>query len=124
MARQYDTPFHGELSSADASTPAAITLYGPRSVAPVTVGPNDFVIITDILIVAGADLVVTLFDGADTTPDAGEVIAKGSFPENGGASCSLQTPHICQTGTTVKVKAGGAGQVDVTIRGKVVQYAS
>jgi len=117
-------PFHGEFSSADASAlseaNSRVLLYGAGSTTAVTVGTNDQVIVTDVMIVAGAALTVQVYDGADNTVGAGERIAQGNFAANGGLSHGGRTPHFCQKGTWPKVKTSGAGQVDVIVRGTIV----
>ena len=111
---------HGEFSSSNASSltepQSRITLYGPASTSAVTLGASDYVVVTDVVITTGTSLTVTIFDGADATPDAGEVIYKGTV--NGTAQFSaLLTPHYCQVGTWPHVKTSGSGQVDVVLRG-------
>jgi hypothetical protein len=125
MQNRYTTGalLHGEFSSADASglseANARILLYGAGSTTAVTLDSNDNVVITDVLIVAAAALTVTVYDGANNTVGAGEVVAKGSFPANGGAALNFSAPHVCQKGTWPKVLTSGAGQIDVYIKGYI-----
>lgn len=116
-------PFHGEFSSADASAlneaSSRFSLYGAGSTSAITLASHERVVITDIAIVAGAALTVTLYDGSDTTVGGGEQILKGDFAANGGISSRLAVPHYGQTGSYPKVKTSGAGQIDVTIRGVI-----
>ena len=116
-------PFHGEFSSTDASAPgtepdARVTLYDMLKAA-ITITATQTVVITDITIVAGSAMTVTIFDGANTTVEAGERIAKGNFAANGGQSSKLATPHFCKVGTYPKVLTSVAGQVDVILHGYV-----
>src|SRR4051794_8687733 len=108
-----DTLYHGEFSSADASAlsepNSRILLYGPGSTTALTVGSTDQVVITDVRIIAGAALTVQVYDGANNSVGAGEVIDQGNFAANGGAAHDLLTPHTCQAGTWPKVKTSGAG---------------
>lgn len=123
MSLNLDNPFHGEFASADASAlsepNARITMYG-RDKNVITLLSTDIVVITDIVTCAGAALTVTLFDGADATPDAGEIIEQGDWSANGGVREGAVTPHYCKVGTYPKVKTSGAGAVKVGIRGHIV----
>lgn len=119
-----DSPFHGEFSSADASSPATepdarIALYN-RDKAAITLASTDIVVITDITIVTESALRVDVFDGANTTIANGERIAAAQFGANGGQSSGLTTPHFCKAGTYPKVKTSGAGQVDVILHGHIL----
>lgn len=116
--------FHGEFSSSDASAlseaNSRILLYGAGSTTAITLASTDRVHITDILIVAAVALTVTIYDGADNTAGAGEVVAYGDFAANGGVAHSTAlSPHVCQAGTWPKVKTSGAGAVKVVIRGRI-----
>lgn len=118
--------FHGEFTSADASAlseaNSRITLYSIENAGTITLASNERVVITDIFVLAGAALTVTLYDGGDNSVAAGERILLGNFAANGGLNGPLATPHYCQRGPTngyPKVKTSGAGQVDVTIRGVI-----
>lgn len=119
-------PFTGVFSSADASAlneaNSRFTLYTVGSSTALVLAANERVVITDLAVVVGSALAVTVYDGADAIVDAGEVILKGSFGTNGGISQNLQVPHYgsaCQS--YPKVKTGGAGQVDAVIRGVIVR---
>lgn len=119
-------PFHGEFTSADASAPAnvaaaTIALYGAGSTTAITVGANDQVLVTSIVITSAAAITVWIFDGTNTTVGAGEVILQGDFPVNGGVSYQDNViPHYCQKGTFPLCKTSGAGAVKVTIRGTII----
>lgn len=117
-------PIHGEFSSTDASAlneaNSRIKLYNRDGVEITSLGSTDQVIITDLVVsAAGADLTVTVYDGADATPDVGEIISRGKWPEMGGVAEEATTPHYCKAGTFPKVKTTGAGQVYVQIRGHI-----
>jgi hypothetical protein len=129
-------PFHGEFSSADASAlseansrftlfPAGFIKAGTTITLKSSTEGTDtllgsVVIITDILISIGASaLAVQVYDGADNTVDAGELVAKAQVLINTNTSIRLFVPHYCMAGTYPKVKTSGAGQVDVTIHGLI-----
>ena len=121
--------FHGEFSSADASglneSQSRFALYGARSTAALTLNAADVVTITDISVSSGGtNLTVQVYDGADATVDAGELVFKGVVPTNSTQSMRLVTPHECQVGKYPKIKTSGAGQVDVIIHGTIVRTGS
>lgn len=113
--------FHGEFSSADPSAlseaNSRITLYGDGSTTAITLAATDQVIITDINTGSGASNVITVYDGADATVDAGEKILY-MRQTTVGAAMSLLTPRFCQVGTYPKVK-GSAVQTDVVVHGYI-----
>jgi len=115
--------FHGEFTSADASAlsepNSRFTLYEYGGTSTITLGATDTAVISDLTIVTGAALTVTVYDGADNTVDAGEVIARGNFPANGGETHKSGCPHSCQIGTYPKIKTSGAGQIDGVVRGYI-----
>lgn len=116
------SPIHGDFSSADASalaeTAQRFTLYPYGGSTSMTIGSTDYVTVTDLSISsAGTNLTVTIFDGADTVSSSGELIWKGVVPTNTTQPVRLSVPHACQVGTYPKVKASGAGQVDVVMHG-------
>jgi hypothetical protein len=116
--------FHGEFSSSDTSAlseaNSRFALYGSRSTAAITLDATDVVTITDIAITsAGTNLTVSIYDGANATVDAGELIHKAIIPTNTVQSLSLLTAQDCQKGTYPKLKASGSGQVDAVIREQV-----
>lgn len=120
--------FHGEFSSADASglseENSRFTLYGAGSVSSLTIAAGDYVQVTDINIMTGGAMTVEIYDGSDNTVDAGEKLYEGSLPANGGICDTLSTQHVCQKGTYPKVKTSASGQIDVTIRGTIIQQPS
>lgn len=121
--RVYGREFHGDFSSADASglseSNSRIALYERGTTTAITLGTTQRVVVTDVVVVAGAALTVTVYDGADATASTGERIVMGNFAANGGVSQALSVAHCCQAGTYPKVKTSGAGQVDVQIHGVI-----
>lgn len=117
--------FVGTFSSADASAlseaNSRFTLCIAGSTSSFSLGSNQRVLISDIDVVSTAALTVTLYDGEDTTVGTGEQILKGGFAANGGISSHCVVPHQGQLGSYPKVKTSGAGQIDCTIRGVVVE---
>ena len=103
-----------QFSSADASTAAAMSLYDDNDAA-VTLASNERILI-DTLIgnVAAAVTSATVFsdDDADAAIDAGERIAV--FGPNSGFFQGGAEGYALPIGVTPKVKASGAGQVDIT----------
>jgi hypothetical protein len=115
-------PFHGEFASADASAlsepNSRFTLYSVNSKTTFTIGAADKIFITDVWIWSVAAVILSVYDGADNTVDAGEKIigTTAAVTANYNAYFPFMTAFGCQTGTYPKVKAG-AGQIDVLIRG-------
>lgn len=116
--------FHGELISADASAGVAMTLYGESSVTSLSLNAADVLAVTDVTIVCGAALTVTVFGGANQTLDAGETITAGDFAANGGINASFNTPYMGQLGCGVNVVASGAGAVKVQVKGWIQRRGS
>lgn len=115
---------HGEFYSADASAlneaNSRILLYGAGSTTAITLDSNDNVVITDIKVMVGATgLTVTVYDGANNTVAAGEVIAKGLYSANNGEVSNFAAPHVCQKGTWPKVLTSASGDVFVYIKGYI-----
>ncbi len=121
-------PFHGEFSSTDASAlsenASRFALYGAGSTSALTLNANDQVIITDLIISNGTAFKVDVYDGADNTVDAGELIAEVYSAVNTPAYPDLTTPFYCQKGTYPKVKAAAGGNVSVQIRGCIIRLGS
>lgn len=115
---------HGEFYSADASalseSDARILLYGAGSTTAITLDSNDNVVITDIKIIVGAtSLTVTVYDGANNTVAAGEIIQKGLYAAYNGEAQNFSAPHVCQKGTWPKVLTSAAGAVYVYVKGYI-----
>ena len=109
-----------QFSSADASTAAAMSLYDDNDAA-VTLASNERILIDTLASnVAAAVTLVTVFndDDADAAIDAGERIA--AFGANSGFFQGGEEGYACPIGVTPKVKASGAGQVDITGSVRVV----
>ena len=117
----------GLFNSADAQTAAAIALYQnpPPKALPVarTLAADERLVITDVMMyLNGTAFDAALFWDADSGADvdAGETIARLKSAD-GGLAIAFNTPHYGPVGSTPKVKAGGAGAVDVVIHGFIIQ---
>lgn len=109
-----------QFSSADASTAAAVSLYDDNDAA-VTLAANERLLIDTIdANVAAAVTLVTLFsDGnADGTVNVGERIA--AFGANSGFFQGGEEGYCLPIGKTPRVRASGAGQVDLTGSARIV----
>ncbi len=121
MDLQSSQSVFGSLSSANATTAAAVDLTDGDGNA-VALAPNHRVVITDIVIVVGADMRVDLFSDAngDGSVAAGERLVGGAFGKNGGLAMSfINTPRYCRRGLIPKVKTDAAGQVDVNFTARL-----
>lgn len=133
MNSPFGKSFHGEFTSADASAlseaNSRIALYDIDKNA-ITLAANERVVITHLFGIGGSALTVTVYDGENATPAAGERILLGNFGATGGVDTTFGgVPHHCKgnnsTATPLgypKVKASGAGQIDVTIHGYIERY--
>ncbi len=117
-------PIHGELSSADQSTAAAIPFYedsedSSGGQTALTLASDEFLSITDIIIIYAANDVLEVFLNADKdgTKDAGETVVKGTVAANGGIAKSFLQPRAGSAGAIPYLKTGAAGQVDVNFTG-------
>lgn len=116
--------FHGEFSSADASSlteaNGRFALYLGGQAAAYTLQSDDHVVITEIIISTITALTLTVYDGADATVAAGEKIAHVILAANSQpVIIKLSTPRVCQRGIYPKVDTSASGQVDVTINGYI-----
>lgn len=122
------SPFHGEFSSADASAlteaNSRVLLYGTGSTSAITLDTNDQVIVTAMTLVSTAAITVTVYDGADNSAGAGEVLFYGDLAAKGVVAQPFATPHYCQKGTWPKVKGSGAGQINLVLRGYISRIGS
>ncbi len=103
-----------------------LTLTGAGVPAAFTLTAADRYVVTDLLVIAGSALTVTVWAGSavpGSSPGAGELIFRGALAANGGVSMRLVTPHICTTAKAVRVKTSGAGRVDVMARGLILRLA-
>lgn len=119
------TPFHGEFSSADASAlseaNSRFRLYPAGGDDTITLASTQQVVVTDIFLLTGnTALTVSIYDGGDNNVGAGEVLVAGDFGANGGVNETAHIPHYCQEGTYPKVKTSGAGQINASIRGVII----
>ncbi len=120
---------HGVFTSSDATTAVAIPMYVSGGAttggqAALTLASNQFVVITDIVVVvAGASTVhVFLNDDADGTADTGETVIRGTLAANGGVAKSfIVTPRTGAAGALPYVIAGSAVQIDITFTGRIIE---
>jgi hypothetical protein len=113
-----------EFSSADASTAAAVTLKDADG-ATRTLASNERLLIDTLTAsLAAAVLLVTVIsdNDADGAIDAGERLA--AFGANTGNFEAGPEGQPGKTGITPKVKASGAGQVDITGTGRIIKTGS
>lgn len=116
-------PIQFELSSADVSTAAALTIRRAGSNTAYTLLAGERVVLQTVNFNVAAGVTVTVFDDADADAavDAGErLIVVGAGVSNivfegvdGGSAGGL--------GRVPKAKASGAGQVDITGIGAIVK---
>lgn len=114
-------PFHGVLSSANASGGVAVTLYKPGSTTTDTVGSDERLLITDyhLVAVAGGDCVIYAANSAA----AQYTVARGTVGSNGGFAGSKQTPVFGKKAEGAFVVAP-VGQVDVVIEGLIIKVGA
>ncbi len=123
-----DIPFHGEFSSADASALAEsasrFTLYEYGTNEAITLQATDIVAVEGIIYdyTGAAARTFYTYDGADNTVGAGEKMCETTLAQNQHSESHAHEPFFCQPGTYPKVKASGAGQITVLIRGYVSRY--
>ena len=120
-------PVHGEFSSADASalteSGSRFALYGAGGTSAITLNANDYVSIDCISVSSGGTtLTISVYDGANATVDAGELVWRGIVPTSTSQFIVLRTPHTCQPGTWPKVKSSDTGQVDLVLHGTIYRH--
>jgi hypothetical protein len=121
MDLQSSQSVFGSLSSANATTAAVVDLTDGDGNA-IALAPNHRVVITDIVIVVGADMRVDLFNDIndDGNVAAGERLIGGALAANEPLTMSfVNTPRYCRRGLVPKVKTSTAGQVDVTFTARL-----
>lgn len=108
----YGEEIHGEVTSADASSGVAFTLYDSGGVAARTLDSGEYLVITSVSarIAAGVDALV-----AADTDAAGR---RAAYLGAGTSFIELCPPFICPRGVVPKLIAD-AGQVDVVLQGYV-----
>lgn len=109
-----------QFTSSDASTAALMTIYDDNNAA-VTLGANERLLVDTLTAnLASAVLLVTVFgdDNADASVTAGERIA--AFGPGANVFVAGEEGYTCKVGITPKVKASGAGQVDITGSARIV----
>ena len=117
---QYGDEIHGELTSADASAGADLSIYRAGETSALTL-TDEFVCITDIQVVSAPGGAVAVWfdnDGGDgTAPSAGETIVRGTVAANGGIVMNFDNiPRMGARGANVRA-AAPAGQLDIIFTG-------
>lgn len=119
-------PFSGYFTSA---TPTALSEANSRfttkyrnevtgDMAAIVLGADDFFEITDVSVISAAATIVTVYDGADATVDAGEQIAVVRNTTNVlQGHPQFLTPHRCTKATYPKVKGSVDTATEVLIHG-------
>lgn len=118
MGYRQGRPFRGELSSANASTPAALTLFEQGSRAAFTLASNEYVEIHSVSLVTAPGGAASIFLSSDGTESTGETVISGTFGANGGIAEELVVPVAGNAGESIYATAP-AGQLDVSVRGTV-----
>ena len=108
----------GELTSADASTATAVTLFNSGSLTSRTLAADEYLEIHSIQIVAAAGGAVHLFIGANSTAGAGESVVRGTFNARGGIVQKLEPPFVGSASHLAYIEAP-AGQIDVIFHGSI-----
>jgi hypothetical protein len=114
---------YGELSSADASTATALTLYDTSGNAR-ALAATETLVITDASGIFEVEGRYDLFQDIDDdgVVDAGERIVGGEFGATGGFGLNwIGQPRQLVKGITPKVLAEAPGQVDVVIAGYILK---
>src|SRR5688572_10003875 len=81
-------PFHGEFSTADASglseANSRFNLYKPGSTTALTLAANERVVVTSVVVAftGATSRAVQVYDGADATVDAGELLFQSQTVQN------------------------------------------
>lgn len=114
-------PFHGEFASADAralsEAVARFLLYEQGGVTAITLASTEYVHVYGIAIGTTTSGLYRIYDGADNTVDAGELILGwGSGIGNG---VFAKVDYICQQGTYPKCIASVSGQIYASIYGVI-----
>lgn len=106
-------PVHGELiTDGDASTATVLVLYKSGTTTVRTLAADEFLSITDVLIVSEDGGDISLLAGSAGA--AGKYIVHGNFAANGGVDKSFSTPYTCPIGVTPYFK-GAAANLDVCV---------
>jgi hypothetical protein len=123
MSVVHGDPFHGEVSSSNASAGVKVTLYKAGSADAYTPLSTEYVTITDVVFVSTVGGVYNLVGAlpAGTASDvAGLRIAKGAADALGGVVFRFDTP-ITLPKDYVPFLIADAGQVDLIITGYISQ---
>jgi hypothetical protein len=118
---KYGKPVRGMLTSADASSGAAIPMYENGSLTVVTLSATQFLTITDYEIhcTPGGDTFMHVGTLAGT-PAAGEYVARGDLQADGRLAGNLDCPRTYVKGSTPFLTAP-AGNVSVTFSGYITE---
>jgi hypothetical protein len=116
-------PIHAEVVSTDAHAGVAGTLYPSGSNTARVQTATEFLTITDIIFIMGAnggtfDIVFYPLSTGVIADGAGLRIAKGTLSANSGFAHHFETPMIGPKGYGVALIAA-AGQVDLTMTGSI-----
>jgi hypothetical protein len=114
-------PFHGVLSSSDASAGVAIPIFIPGSTNAASVGASERLIIVDYHLVAAAGGACAIY-AADSAL-AAFTVAKGTVAANGGFAGSKMCPVFGNKGAGAFAVAP-AGVVNVIIEGLIIRVGA
>jgi hypothetical protein len=107
-----------EVSSTDAHTGVAATIYLSGNATAYTLAATDRVNITDILLnLAGGGTYEIVFAASDT---AGQRVIKGTLPVAGHIEHHFETP-IAGPLATAPTLIAAAGQVDLVMTGAITE---
>lgn len=110
-----------ELSSADASTAAAVVVYDLEGRAR-TVGAKERLVIDSVQVASAVAVVGDFYGGSGASAGAGErIVSFATTTSNGMLSADFETPRYVKTGITPKVKAAAAGQFTLTGTGFILK---
>ena len=114
------TPFHGEVSSADASLGVEFGLYPGGSVAAHTLLATEYILISDVIVAVTNAGKAGVYAAADS---AGRRVAvHPAVPASGGFAQHMHPGHLCPVGVVPKLIAV-AGAVNGVIHGFIITPA-
>jgi hypothetical protein len=112
-------PVHGEVISANASgAGVAVILYTSGTATVRTLAANEYLTITDVILISTAGGVYDLIFG--TAAGAGKHIVKGIADAKGGLAHHFETPQTGPIGVNALLIAD-AGQVDLCVTGYITK---
>ena len=116
-----ESAFSAILSSADATTGAALVVNRQGSLAAYTVLSTDVICVTGISVVTGATVgVCEVYVGDSATAAAGEHVLKASLLAAETVTRSLISPFYGVAGSKPFLVCSIAGQVDVQLNGFII----